>query len=69
MADRITYVGLDVHKESIVVAVATRRSSGTVDSLRGFDRGVRGRQAIDPETAKAPGIRHADGGAGRQEAA
>src|SRR5438309_8334548 len=31
MADRITYVGLDVHKESIVVAVArraARRGSG-----------------------------------------
>ena len=47
----------------------TRRPSGTVLSLRGFDRGVRVREAIDPETAKAPGIRHADGGDDGQEAA
>ena len=30
MADRITYVGLDVHKESIVVAVAARGLRGEV---------------------------------------
>ena len=30
MADRITYVGLDVHKESIVVAVAVDGSRGEV---------------------------------------
>jgi hypothetical protein len=43
------------------------RLSGTViDSLRGFDRGVRGREAIDPQAAKAPDIRHADGGGDRQ---
>jgi len=34
MADRITYVGLDVHKESIVVAVAS-------GGLRGRGAGIR----------------------------
>jgi ATP-dependent DNA ligase len=37
--------------------------------LRGFDRGGRGPEAIDPEAAKDPGIRHTDGGARRQGAA
>ena len=39
MADRITYVGLDVHKESIVVAVA-------VDGLRGSAGDGRGALAV-----------------------
>jgi hypothetical protein len=37
MGDRITYVGLDVHKESIVVAVAEgglRGESGSTVELR-----------------------------------
>ncbi len=35
MADRITYAGLDVHKESIVVAVAAPSSSdGKMTSVR-----------------------------------
>ena len=35
MGDRITYVGLDVHKEGIVVSVA---ESGTRGEVRGYGR-------------------------------
>ena len=35
MADRITYVGLDVHKESIVVAVAFGGLRGEVRNTAG----------------------------------
>ena len=35
MADRITYVGLDVHKEGIVVAVATGGLRGEVRESAG----------------------------------
>jgi hypothetical protein len=39
MADRITYVGLDVHKESIVVAVAS-------GGLRGGPKPLGGRRML-----------------------
>src|SRR5258708_38544696 len=53
MADRITYVGLDVHKESIVVAV-------TEGGLRGGGGGD-GRDANTP-TAVGPLLRKGGGG-------
>jgi len=55
MADRITYVGLDVHKESIVVAVA-------VGGLRGEVAGVRPDRehadGVGPSVAQARRRRH-----------
>ena len=44
MADRITYVGLDVHKESIVVAVA---SGGLRGEVREYGRIANTAAALD----------------------
>src|SRR5260370_17301802 len=44
MADRITYVGLDVHKESIVVAVA---AGGLRGEVRGYGRVANTATALD----------------------
>src|SRR6266853_4637306 len=44
MADRITYVGLDVHKESIVVAVA---SGGLLGEVREYGRIANTATALD----------------------
>jgi hypothetical protein len=50
MADRITYVGLDVHKESIVVAVA---AGGLRGQVREYGRLANTATALGPFAAQA----------------
>ena len=45
MADRITYVGLDVHKEGIVVAVA---AGGLRGEVREYGRRIQRREKPSP---------------------
>src|SRR3954451_9422190 len=52
MVDRITYVGLDVHKESIVVAVG---SGGLRGEVREYGRVENTAAALDPLLRKLAG--------------
>ena len=52
MADRITYVGLDVHKEGIVVAVA---EGGLRGEVREYGRVANTAAALNPSGEQARG--------------